>query len=949
MVTPPEIDEGLTIDGLRPDSPDDVGIGTEAIGPDPTAFPSAECASDANESSRQNDDRLGEVAPNVGPAFYDPSATASLDGAAKADLHGQTEAEFSDANEAAQNAAPPGFEILGVLGRGGMGVVYSARQQALKRRVALKMVTAGVHASPEQLARFQIEAEAVASLQHTNIVQIYEVGEHKGIPFFALEYVDGGTLVERIADHPFSPRRAADLVKMLAVAVHFAHEHGIVHRDLKPGNVLMTKDGLPKITDFGLAKRTEEGASSQTQAGSILGTPSYMAPEQAKGAVAEVGPLADVYSLGAVLYHVLTGRPPFIGSTLLETLELVRSQEPASVRQLQPRVPRDLDTICLKCLQKEPKKRYADAAALSRDLGHFLSGEPIEARPVGTLERFYRWCQRNPRVAALSGAVLGLLITVAITSTTLLFQIAKEKKQTELERQAAVEARDSATANERLAKEAQKQAEEAEKVAKHNAVIAGEQGRLAVITLYNVVTKVQKQLRLQPGNQKLRTDLLNDAFAGLTKVVSGSESSELVGRTKAAAHQLMGDISKELGRTEAALKDYQAAQKIVDALAAAEPDNQVAIWNQAVVYDKLGEINHEILGDGAVARDYYRKCLELRRGLAGRPLKSPELPPATVKQRLALTYAKLSDLALMLGDPLEAWADYQKFLELQPGGRVFQSPKDALSASTDAKTNQGLFPTATSKQLGELGFHLDDAQTCRGWYVRALELGLEGVKKTPNNDDAKRSLAVCYWALGDLELLTGNAATARDQYLKAHQIFEELRAGNPESAEEQRRLSLSFYRLGTACNRLGEAPAADRNYQAALQLRQGLIKIEPHNAYNQINLALAMARCGHHAQAVEQAEKLRVRAAKDPAILFFTASTYALAAAAVTNASNPNLAVQQRYAGVAIDALTQAISHGYRDVVALECDPDLDGVRGDNRFRELVEKLKQPLPKTGAP
>jgi serine/threonine-protein kinase len=896
-----------------------------------------------------NVDGLDDRAAQDGPAVFDPSATTSLGGGSSPSHEpGAGVADF-DAIAAAQGAAPPGFEVLGILGRGGMGVVYSARQRALKRRVALKMVTAGVHASPEQLVRFQVEAEAVASLQHVNIVQIYEVGEHNGIPFFSLEYVDGGSLGEQIIAHPLSPRKGANLVEKLAGAMSYAHQRGIVHRDLKPGNVLMTSDGIPKITDFGLAKRIDgEASSSRTEAGSILGTPSYMAPEQAKGDVTEVGPLADVYALGAVLYHVLTGRPPFIGATLLETLELVRAQEALSVRQLQPQVPRDLDTICLKCLQKEPTKRYADAEALRRDLGHFLAGEPIEARPVGNWERFYRWCRRNPRVAALSGAVLCLLVTVAVTSTTLLIQIAQEKKQTELERQAAIDARDLARRNERLAKAAQQQAEDAEKIARQNAIVAGEQGRLAVNTLYQVVTKVQQQLRQQPGNQKLRIDLLSDAFAGLTKVVAGSESSELVGRTKAAAHQLMGDISKELGRAEAALKDYQAAQKIVDALAAAEPANEIAIWNQAAVYYKLGEINHEILGDGAVARDYYRKCLELRRGLAGSTPKSPELTLAIVKSRLALTYAKLAELALVLGNPTEAWTDLQSSLELQPGGRRFQSPKDALDVARDPKTKSNLFSAATCRQIGELGFHLNDVDTCRGWYGRALELGLEGVKKTPNSDDAKRSLALCYWSLGDLELQTGNAAGARKPYLQAHQILETIHVGNPDSADAQRNLAMACYRMGTAHLRLGELPESEKCYQASLQVRQELAKLEPQNAYNQINLALALARCGQHIQAAEQSKKLRTRAPDDPGVLFIAASTYALCSAAAANGPSKDAELQVRYANSAIDAINQAVACGYRDIVALEQDPDLDPVRNEGRFLEIIEKLKKPLIKTGA-
>jgi WD40 repeat protein/serine/threonine protein kinase len=294
----------------------------------------------------------------------------------------------------------PGYEILGVLGRGGMGVVYQARQARLKRVVALKMILAGAHAAPEDLERFRREGEAVARLKHPNIVQIYDVGEHGGLPFFSLEYVDGGSLAKKLGGAPLPARQAAELVATLAQAVQAAHEHGIVHRDLKPANILLTVDGTPKITDFGLAKQLDDD-SAQTQSGAILGTPSYMAPEQAGGHTRDVGPAADVYALGAILYDLLTGRPPFKGATLVDTLEQVRTQEPVAPGRLQPKVPRDLETICLKCLQKEPAQRYASAKALAEDLGNFLEDRPIHARPVSGWERTRKWVHRRPAVAAL--------------------------------------------------------------------------------------------------------------------------------------------------------------------------------------------------------------------------------------------------------------------------------------------------------------------------------------------------------------------------------------------------------------------------------------------------------------------------------------------------------------------------------------------------------------------
>ncbi len=312
----------------------------------------------------------------------------------------------------------PGYEVIEAVGRGGMGVVYRARQTSLNRVVALKVILSGEHASAEERLRFRREAEAVARLQHPNVVQVYEVGEHDGRTFLALEFVDGPTLAQRCAGAPQEPRWAAGVVEAVALAVQHAHGRGVIHRDLKPANVLLADGTTPKVADFGLARQAEAG-QGQTRTGAVVGTPSYMAPEQALGESKRVGPAADVWALGAILYELLTGRPPFLGATPFDTLQQVVGAEPAAVRQLQPAAPRDLETVCLKCLHKDPQKRYASAAALAEDLRRFRAGEPITARPAGPFERGWRWCLRNPAVAGLLGAVAAALLTGAAVATGL--------------------------------------------------------------------------------------------------------------------------------------------------------------------------------------------------------------------------------------------------------------------------------------------------------------------------------------------------------------------------------------------------------------------------------------------------------------------------------------------------------------------------------------------------
>ncbi|MGL6074843.1 MAG: protein kinase domain-containing protein [Fimbriiglobus sp.] len=302
----------------------------------------------------------------------------------------------------------PGYEVDAVLGVGGMGVVFRARHLRLNRLVALKMALAGVHAGPNERERFQREAEAVAALHHANIVQIHDIGDAGGRPYFTMEYIDGGTLGEQLTGQPWLPREAATLIAILARAAHAAHENGIVHRDLKPENIFLTTDGLPKIGDFGLAQRFA-GEAGLTRTGTALGTPSYMAPEQAGESTEAVGPSADVYALGSILYELLTGKPPFVAARADVTLYQVLTRDPEPPSRRNAKVPRDLETICLKCLYKEPRFRYITAASLEEDLNRFLDGEAVEARPEGKLARLLRRVRRRP--------VLSVAITMAVIST----------------------------------------------------------------------------------------------------------------------------------------------------------------------------------------------------------------------------------------------------------------------------------------------------------------------------------------------------------------------------------------------------------------------------------------------------------------------------------------------------------------------------------------------------
>lgn len=325
---------------------------------------------------------------------------------------------FGAVDEAAGDAISPAprlhrlgdYELIREIARGGMGVVYEARQSSLNRIVAVKVVLHGPFSSPEFVQRFRTEATAVAGLRHPNIVAIYEVGQAGHHHFYSMEFIEGQNLADLVREQPLPARRAAGYLEIIAAAVHHAHEQGVLHRDLKPSNILLDVFDQPRLTDFGLAKLLHSDAE-MTTTGQVLGSPSYISPEQAAGKTGEFGPQSDVYSLGAILYHLLTGRPPFQGETLPEVLVQVQHSDPVPPRRLNPSVPLDLQTICLKCLQKDPVRRYASAQALAADLGRFLAGQPIHARAVSPAERVWLWCRRRPALASLLVAlhlVLGL-------------------------------------------------------------------------------------------------------------------------------------------------------------------------------------------------------------------------------------------------------------------------------------------------------------------------------------------------------------------------------------------------------------------------------------------------------------------------------------------------------------------------------------------------------------
>ncbi len=505
----------------------------------------------------------GEEPPHDWPGFADSTLWRELQPRIerRKRLHVLLELPGTSIGRNAESGAvPPLFpdhEILGELGRGGMGVVYKAREKALDRVVALKTIAEGRHSTPDQRERFRSEAHAIARLRHPNIIAIHAIGAHQDCPYLSLEFAEGGSLAERLAAKPMAPLQSAVMVETLARAVHAAHQAGIIHRDLKPSNVLLTAEGIPKISDFGLAKLMDSD-SARTISGQVLGTPSYMAPEQAEGRGKRVGPAADIYALGAILYQALTGRPPFLGESQLETLKLVVSNEVVTPRTLRPDVPRDLETICLKCLEKEPTRRYAVAQDLADDLKRFLENRPIRARRTTPPERIWRWCRREPWLAgaSLTAATLTVILAIVATASALVYRdqrdqiaddlvrIQNSETEAKNQRDRALDAEGEARVNLLRAREEEKQARQSKAAVQ------------SVLEFFQ--TKVLAAARPKDQEGGLGKDVplreaLDAAESDIAKILAGQPVSE------ASIRDSLGDTYYYLGDPQQARRQIERA------------------------------------------------------------------------------------------------------------------------------------------------------------------------------------------------------------------------------------------------------------------------------------------------------------------------------------------------------------------------------------------------------
>ena len=710
------------------------------------------------------------------------SVAAPLRAAVQADTPapGVTSAEGKGAPPGPAPAVPPcpvgDYELLEEVGRGGMGIVYKARQKGANRVVALKLLRADPLGEEEQARRLRNEAEIVAQLDHPHIVPLYEVGEHAGRVFFSMKFVEGGSLAEHLPRYREDPRAAARLVADVARAVHHAHQRGVLHRDLKPSNILLDGEGRPFVSDFGLARRVE-GDSSLTQSGVLVGTPSYMAPEQTTGRRGAVTTATDVYGLGAVLYALLTGRPPFRGDTMLDTLEQVKSREPEPPGRDNRRVGRDLETVCLKCLRKEPQQRYGSAEALAEDLERWLKGEPIHARTIGTTARVWHWCRRNPLAAWLTAAMLtALLLTVGVLAvcTWLIWQ---EKEET--------------------------------KAALGKADAKSRWARRAVNDMYTRVAV--DWLAHEPQLTDVQRQFLRNALE-FYKELAGEGGSDPEQRLETGqAYGRIGDIAWVFPGQEDGEAALRLALAIFERLAGEFPEEKKYRQELASTERKLGrflELN-----------DRFPEAEELLSRSLSRlaPLAKDSPDDADARESRAACLTKLANLWRRMGRPREADDASLRVLEIL---------EDLTARFPDLVRYQESLADAC-KDRAVLLMEEDRLEEAAQAYRKAVAVHEKLLAGPTSAHRARWGLSGSYSGLAYILADLGHLAEAEKAADQGLRLRKQVDADHPADPRVRHTLALSYSYHGRMLTLLGRPRDAERAYQQAVELERQQVKLYP--------------------------------------------------------------------------------------------------------------------------
>lgn len=852
------------------------------------------------------------------------------------------------------------YQIIGELGRGGMGVVYKAKHRKLNRVVALKMILAGKHSGNEALGRFIAEAQAVAKLQHPGIVQIFDIGEHDGLPYFSLEFVEGKDLHKDLNGLPRDPRRSAEMVEKLAEAMQYAHDHSILHRDLKPANILLDGHGNPKITDFGLAKNVDAEASGATSDGTIMGSPSYMPPEQARGENSSMTPRSDLYSLGAILYQMLTARPPFVAERPLETVLQVINNEPVAPRDLQPGLPVDLETICMKAMQKDPVSRYASCADLAADLRRFINGEPILARPVSRLERVWRWCKRNPKVAIPSGLASVFIMLTAVISTwawnasaAAAIVIAKERDNVKEQRDEADKQKGIALVNEAKAKKEKEEADrqrilasEAKLQAEKNEEIARNQAILALKNIQFIVTDIDNRLAKEPGMSELRIGMLqvlekkwDDLDIQLTGGIRGSAIATLMTvRFKIAEAWVSLGKLNEADATFAKIYE-QGKQRIVD-----KGRIDATRSNLAIICQKWGEVRQRLTGDPLENERLLNESLDLLREIIAHPLSDPtgEVPGpakfqvagaleealrrmATIqKKRGALEGASgsFSEAATLLTDVLSDMEQNVEWVQKLPEGQ-FGPIKLIFQQNLDISR------TGHANILCSMG-KVNEAVPV---FQAVIQSRKADVAANPLDRNSKEQLALQLRNYGQYMLRCEKIEEGAAALAEASQISELLYGEDSKDARYKRNAGYGYYYLGTARDLQGHFDEALALFERARVIRTELLAVSDDTS-NKVDLLLAEARLGNLEPARALIDELSKLDTKNADLRLDLARALAQLSRRADGDAKSELTTQ------AFAALDRCVADGLIDPFPVASEVDLIPLRDDDRFRAIVARLQ---------
>ena len=843
------------------------------------------------------------------------------------------------------------YQVISELGRGGMGVVYKARHRKLNRVVALKMILSGKHAGGEALRRFLAEARAVAQMQHPGIVQIFDIGEHQGLPYFSLEYVAGKDLLRDLDGKPTNAKKAATMVQKLCTAMQYAHENGILHRDLKPANVLLDENGIPKITDFGLAREIDAEGSTATNEGTIMGSPSYMPPEQARGKLSELSPKSDLYSLGAVLYQMLTARPPFIAERVMDTVMQVINNEPVSPRDLQPGVPIDLETICMKALQKDQAARYENCAAMAADLQRFLNEEPILARPVSRLERTWRWCKRNPGIA-IPSTLAGLFLTLTAVIATWAWLATSAQAAVITQQKKAVEQQRDETEQQRgIANQQRDEADRQRIIANQQKVLAEEneerarkQATLALQNIQFVLTEFDASLKKQPGASELRISILeavSKKWDQLDLEMTGGIRGEAIPTLMALRQQIAGAFY-ELDKLTEADREYSRLYKMAEERIGIKGRTDSARTNLAKISMAWAPVKRRLGSDPEAAMTLLQDAVKIVRECLTDPQPQPGSPSqndihellAILLQNVGVEYleqGRLPETAQAFEEALSTMATVLNNIRSEPG--FADLSEDARDGKTAARQ---IGHDKSALGLAYILMRLGKTERSLQLYDQAIAGRREIYNRRQSMLPLKLELAGHLGNYGQALLWIQKPDQAEPLIRESVTLFEEIFAADPEKADYKRQLTTALYRMGTLRDLQGHAVEATSLFERCRQLREELNSASP-DEKNRINSMLAEARTGRFETAQKLIDELAADEKKD-------GERHLERARALTQLS-VHAAPEKKaeYVTAALTALERSVAEGYSDPFRINAEPDLAPVRNEDRFKAAVASM-QPAP-----